>query len=375
MKVSASKPRYWNVVPVLGFILLSLLLITSCKKDQAIAPAKTATLSVQDTTKSGTSGGIAINSNSSASRSTGGKPTKSGTTTTTITTTTTTTTTAPTNTYTVSPAITLTGKHDIVISWISAPSISLTSCYNITIKHCNIGPNTTVGIPLYQCTNISIDSCSISNVSTGVYAILCQTVSVTNCQAKNMMGPYPRGEFVQFNQVSGGGNRIVNNRFENVLGQSYAQDAINIYQSNGLASDPIMISGNWIRGGGPSNTGSGIMLGDGGGSNIVAQDNILVDPGQCGMAIAGGTNVSIINNSIYAKQQTFTNVGLYYWNQSGLPSSAITISGNKINFTGSTGMLNNTWLPSGSLVPTGWSTNAYSSTLSGSILPATITSL
>jgi hypothetical protein len=93
------------------------------------------------------------------------------------------------------------------------------------------------------------------------------------------------------------------------------------------------------------------------------------------MAIAGGTNVSIINNSIYAKQQTFTNVGLYYWNQSGLPSSAITISGNKINFTGSIGILNNTWLPSGSLVPTGWSTNAYSSTLSGSILPATITSL
>jgi hypothetical protein len=379
MKITALNPCRKHAWFLVGIVTIAVMTITSCKKDQAIAPGA---LNDQDTTKTS---GLVINSNSSASRSTGGKPTKSGTTTTTPTTTTTTPTTttttptttapAPGGTYTASPAIALTGKHDIVISWISTPSISLTNCYNITIKHCNIGPSTTVGIPLYQCTNISIDSCNISNVSTGVYAVLSQTVSVTNCQAKNMMGPYPRGEFVQFNQVSGGGNHIMNNKFENILGQSYTQDAINIYQSNGLASDPIMISGNWIRGGGPSNTGSGIMLGDGGGSNIVAQNNILVDPGQCGMAIAGGTNVSIINNSIYAQQQSFTNVGIYYWNQSGLPSSAITISGNKINFTNSNGVLNNTWLPSGSLVPTGWNTNVYSTTLSESLLPAALTSL
>jgi len=35
--------------------------------------------------------------------------------------------------------------------------------------------------------------------------------------------------------------------------------------------------------------GGGIMLGDGGGSNIVAKNNILVDPGQYGMAVSGGS--------------------------------------------------------------------------------------
>jgi hypothetical protein len=226
---------------------------------------------------------------------------------------------------------------------------------------------------IFNCTGVTVDSCLIANVKTGVNAVQSQTIVFSNSQAKNMMGPFPSGQFVQYNNVSGAGNRIINNKFENVLGQSYAEDAINIYMSNGVAGDPITISGNSIRGGGPSNTGGGIMLGDNGGSYQLAENNTLVDPGQYGMAIAGGSNMSILNNSIYGKQQSFTNVGLYYWNQSGKASTNITISGNQVNFTSKSGELNNTWL--NGTAPAGWSTNVYNKLLGETLLPAILTKL
>ncbi|MGZ3776953.1 MAG: right-handed parallel beta-helix repeat-containing protein [Mucilaginibacter sp.] len=266
-------------------------------------------------------------------------------------------------------------KSNVTIRGLAVPSITLNNCTNIRIVNCKIGPSTIDGVMIYNSTGVTVDSCLLSNVRTGVNAMQSQGIVFSNSQAKNMQGPYPHGQFVQYNNVTGGGNKVLNNKFENILGQSTPEDAISMYQSSGLANDPIVISGNSIRGGGPSHSGGGIMLGDGGGSNIIAENNTLVDPGQYGMAIAGGTNMSVINNNIYGKQQSFTNVGLYYWNQSGKASSNITISGNKINFTNSGGEQNNTYLPNGSLVPTGWSTNVLSKTLTESLLPAVLTSL
>jgi hypothetical protein len=448
----------------MGAILIPLMFITSCKKDEGVAPDATTSISAENlghhkswsdtvhnspgavtgvtgtasatgsttgtttggtTTSGSTTGGTATSGSTtggtatsgstttggtatSGSTTTGGTTTKPTTGTTTGTPTTgstatgsTTTTTKPTTgtttgstttgstttkpatttppattvTYQASAAITLTGKSNMLISGLAVPSITLNNCTNITIKNCKIGPAGVCGVTTYMCTGITIDSCLISNVTTGVYAIQSQTIVVSNCQGKNMQGPFPRGQFVQFNNVTGSGNRIINNKFQNILGQSNPEDAINIYESSGLPGDPITVSGNEIRGGGPSTSGSGIMLGDTGGSYELAQNNTLVDPGQVGMAIAGGTNMSVINNSIYSKQQSFTNVGLYYWNQSGQASSNITMSGNQVNWTSSTGNLNNTWLPQGTTAPTGWSTNVYNNSLSESLLPNAITTL
>jgi parallel beta helix pectate lyase-like protein len=274
--------------------------------------------------------------------------------------------------YTTSPAITLNGGHDMVISGIITPSITLNNCYNITIKNCKIGPNKLTGIQTDACSNIHIDSCYITQVSTGVYALNSQGVSVTNCQALNMQGPFPKGAFVQFDGCSGGGNRVNYNKFQNIFGQSLPEDAISMYKSSGLDSDPIQIFGNWIRGGGPSLTGGGIMLGDQGGSDIIAEGNKLVDPGQYGMAVSGGTNMTIVGNSIYAKAQSFTNVGLYYWNQSGQPSSNVTIGGNRVNFTSGKYGINNTFLAPGNTTPTGWDTNILNAAIGESLLPANI---
>jgi hypothetical protein len=229
----------------------------------------------------------------------------------------------------------LINKHDTVIQGVSTPSMIFFKCSNVTIKNCRIGPGGKPGITLSQCTHVRIDSCYLYQVSTGIYAENCKAVSITNCQAKNMMGPFPKGQFVQFRGVSGGGNRVSFNKFENIFGQSYTEDAISMYNCNGAPADPIRIESNWIRGGGPSKSGGGIMLGDGGGSNQVAKNNILVDPGQYGMAVSGGSFMSIVNNTIYAKAASFTNVGLYYRNYTKLPSANIYIAKNAVNYTNS----------------------------------------
>jgi hypothetical protein len=189
-----------------------------------------------------------------------------------------------------------------------------------------------------------------------------------------MQGQSHSGAFVQFVNVTGTNNNISYNKLQNVMGQSNALHAIDIVSSNGTSSSPITLDQNWIRGGGPSNSGGGIMLGDGGGSNQVAKNNILADPGQFGLAIAGGSSISLINNTVYAKQQSFTNIGLYVWGQGGHTITNSTVSGNQINFTNSSGYVNGSWLASGEATPSGWSSNNWSANIGESVLPASIVS-
>jgi len=290
-------------------------------------------------------------------------------------------------TFTNSSVINYTGQHDITISGKriaggNVPAITLTNCYNVHITQNYLGNSTTIGILLYNCKNITIDYNFVTNVSTGVYAEACPSgaIVVNYNQFRNMQGPFPRGAFVQFNAVSGAGNSISYNKGENIYGSSYPEDAINLFKSNGTSSSPIMVVGNWVRGGGPSATGGGIMLGDSGGSYQVAKDNVIVNPGQYGMAISGGTNMTVQNNKIYSKAQSFSNVGLYVWAQQGDASSIpyisnATVSGNQVHFLSGQWGENDSYLGSGETTPTGWSTNTWNASLTESILPTTILDL
>jgi hypothetical protein len=283
-------------------------------------------------------------------------------------------------TYKISAPISLTGVSNLTISGDSieggtVPCITLTNCTNIHINHCKLFNSTTTGVNLSNCVNISVDSSYISNVSSGVYATNCQTIQVVGNQMKNMMGPFPRGQFVQFNTCSGAGNSVINNKLENIMGSSNPEDAISMYMTNGTAASPVIISGNWIRGGGPSTSGGGIMLGDSGGSYQVAENNILVNPGQYGMAVSGGNNMQVLNNQIYAVKNTFTNVGIYVYNQATTGCSVIIVSGNIVNWTNSAGVSNPSWDDGNCGTISGWSNNTWGAAITSSILPAVITSL
>ncbi|MFD0750812.1 right-handed parallel beta-helix repeat-containing protein [Mucilaginibacter calamicampi] len=263
--------------------------------------------------------------------------------------------------------------HDTTISNISIqnikqPCLKFSNCSNITIKKCTLSNSTDVAIFLYKCRNVTIENCYITNVSTGVYALESQGIKIINNTVLNVNGPFPRGQMVQFDEVSGAGNRVLNNKCENIIGRSFAEDAISMYKSSGTPSDPILISGNLIKGGGPSITGGGIMLGDNGGEYIIATNNVLVNPGQYGMAISGGKHIQITNNKIYSKRQSFTNVGLYVWNQNPLACGDNTVSGNYVNWTNSKGAAHDEWNNGNCGVVTGWDTNVWRASIDSTLI-------
>jgi len=250
--------------------------------------------------------------------------------------------------------------------------IKLSNCSNITIQNCKLGPSKGEGVFLSNCANITVTNCTMDSVESGVVADIGSGIKVTYNNVKNVLGPMPRGQMVQFGNVNGSGNCINYNTGENILGQSQPEDEISLYMCNGTAQDPIQVMGNWIRGGGPSASGGGIMTGDMGGSYILVQDNILINPGQYGITIASGHHITIKNNKIYSKKLPFSNVGLSAYRQYPIDTYSNTISNNEINFTNKDGVLNNMWNAGNAGDVLGWDTNKYNQSLTESALPSKI---
>lgn len=259
-----------------------------------------------------------------------------------------------------SEVINLTGAHDLeikgrTITRAGQTCITLTNCSNIRITGCSFTSGKARGIYLYNCQNITIENNFFSHVVTGVLADHCKgRIVVERNQFLNMTGPMPGGQYVQFNTVEGAGCSVSYNKGENIFGQGSPEDCINLYKSRGTPASPIKVIGNWIRGGGPSGSGGGIMLGDNGGAYQIAENNILVNPGEYGMAIAGGEHISIIGNKIYGKAQSFTNVGLYVNAIGGYKISHAVVKANRIEFYNAKNYNNNWWLADQSAKPEGW---------------------
>ena len=95
------------------------------------------------------------------------------------------------------------------------------------------------------------------------------------------------------------------------------------------------------------------MLGDndtkggGGGGNQICRKNILVSPGQVGIGVAGGDNILVQGNTVIGGQSDVSNVGIYAWNQSNAPGGTITVSNNRVSWTGKDGTPNNWWQGTG----------------------------
>jgi hypothetical protein len=283
---------------------------------------------------------------------------------------------------TASGPISYSGRSDLVIEGkafvasTAAACIQLTNCRNIKIQNCTFTDiPSMIGVSINGSTNIEITNCRFYSFRGGVYAINSSSIKVTCNYFETIKGPKPRGQIVQFNSVTGGGNRINYNRSEHTLGDGNPEDIINLYGCSGIASDPIQIIGNHLRGGGPSSSGGGIMVGDNGGAYFLVADNVLVNPGQYGIAAPSGSYVTIQNNKVYASQQTFTNVGIYVGLQSEITAgyacvpSTIRVLNNQVNWTNRDGRKNgfyNCPCCSG-ITSTG---NNFNSSINASILPA-----
>lgn len=260
----------------------------------------------------------------------------------------------------VSNPIVLNGQSDVIIDgkrFENSPgvSIKITNCKSITIKNCFFNRSVAEAIVIENSIGVTVQYNLFAWNTAGVYAATSQGIKVLNNQFVNMRqvaGP-KRGQFVQFNTVTGAGNEVSNNKGENFPGESDPEDMISMFRSSGTSASPIQIRNNWGRGGGPSASGGGIVLGDYGGSYIVADGNVLLNPGNYGMAISGGHYMTITNNKIFSKQTLISNNPLFIWAQAGAACSNNTIRNNRVTWINSAGIFNDGWNP-GNCTNTVW---------------------
>jgi hypothetical protein len=188
------------------------------------------------------------------------------------------------------PCIAIHGGADLVLDHVSlgpckGDGVSIDGhATRVTIRNSYVHDTTGNGVGTYQASGVTLTGSHFARISSGGYFAESTGVIVERCSVLNVQGPFPRGQLAQFNGVTGPSNAIRCNVMENRAGESNPEDGINLYVSSGTAASPIVVEGNRIRGGGPSTSGGGILLGDGGKTSAyqISRFNVLADPGQYG---------------------------------------------------------------------------------------------
>lgn len=211
-----------------------------------------------------------------------------------------------------SKPVSYSGKSNFTISGLSfsggtSDFLTLTNCSNVHITLCSFANANVWAINLSNCTNVTVDNCFFTMICKGVMAKGGSGINVINNQFLNLNEPVVyKGDFahfVQFNGVTGAGNRINNNAFENIYGVAvHPHDLINCFNCAGTSADPLQVNNNVMRGGmvdggwpGSGDTGAGITFDNG--TNIICQGNKGVNPG-CAFiqinTVSGGTHNNVI---------------------------------------------------------------------------------
>jgi parallel beta-helix repeat protein len=220
------------------------------------------------------------------------------------------------------------------------------------------------GVTFVNSNDVTALNNRFETVGQGVKALSSTLVDIEYNKVLNVQGEAPnfQGNIVQLDKVTGAGIRINCNVGDNIAGKSAPEDLISLYMSSGIVGDPIQVIGNRLRGGGPSTSGGGIMTGDVGGNYERVQDNLLINPGQYGIAVASGSNITVTGNEIYSNSFPFSNVGIYAWNQylsQGYGCSSIEISSNTVYYLNKKGSVSPYWDAGNCGTISGVSTNKF----------------
>jgi hypothetical protein len=230
---------------------------------------------------------------------------------------------------------------ELTVSNEAGDCVSVIHGRNVTVRSSTIGPCSGEALYLSEVAGADVSGNTVTGTGVGVLVHLSDSIAVDDNTFEN-----PGRNFVQFDKVNGPGSSISMNRGQSDLGASDVEDMISLFESNGTPESPIRVVGNQLRDGGPSQSGSGILLGDGGGSYQIADDNRLVNTGQVGIGVASGTEITVSNNKVYSEAQPWSNVGIYVWNQYPTECSTINVSGNQVNWTSAAGRENH-WFNGG----------------------------
>lgn len=272
-------------------------------------------------------------------------------------------------------SVTLTDCHNLTVISCDLRSVRLVNCSNIVIANSHLHDSPNVAVEIDGCTDVLVQGNRIERVASGVYAHQSQGVRVIGNYVQDVRGPAPRGQMVQFDKVVGPGNVIAHNYARNLRYRSRPEDAINLFQSSGTPASPILITRNYLTGdpqlgsAGMSPSGSGIMLGDAGGSYILCTRNTLVSPGQAGIGVAGGEFIRVEDNTIVGKRSDVSNVGLYVWNQANAPGGSVSVVRNRVSWINQQGRPNPFW-NGGGFHPVTVADNQFDSSVTALQLPS-----
>jgi len=208
--------------------------------------------------------------------------------------------------------------------------IEATGC-DITFRNCYFGPSIGVGAYIRQSTGtIRFINCLFASNSGGVFGEDCNGVNIQmdSCEIINPHGARNcRGQILQLANVTTANSYLKNSRGESFRGEGYTEDWVSLYISTGTAN-PITISSDMVRGGGPSTSGGGFMTGDSGGENQLVENNKLMNPGNYILACSGGNDIVIQNNLGYQSTFPWMNIAMYAYNVAAPSCNTVTVQGN-----------------------------------------------
>jgi hypothetical protein len=240
--------------------------------------------------------------------------------------------------------------------------IEIVGSNTVAVTGNNIAGVGEVGVKIQDSRAVQVRNNFVDGASTAFRGIRSSQVQLEFNGAINIRGRYPDGQLAQLDNVTGTGNRVQCNAADLSIGGPdpatttataliRTEDVINTWESKGDPSDPILIAYNRLKGGG-SFTGSGIMAGDGGGSNISVIGNRIVDPWNAGIGVAGGSNIRIERNRVFSSLPgLIAGEGFYVRNFSPSACSNITHQNNEINWPptdwSTAGWVQSYWQPAG----------------------------
>lgn len=257
----------------------------------------------------------------------------------------------PSGPVTLATGMTVTGLH---ITSSDGPCIRGEHVADVRITDNRIGPCGPTaegnGVDLYVASRVRIDHNAFDDVASALYVNgegSGEELVFDHNLATRLRGPMPRGQLVQLNNVHGGGHRVLCNVSDQTT-PGYLdgpEDHVNIFASSGTAASPIEIAYNKLRGGGPSDSGGGLLAGDFDSAYVDVHHNILVSPGQYGLAIAGGHDFRFLDNRVYSPDPfPWSNVGCYVWNQTdSAPCYGHEVRRNRVRYVNRDGVENPAW--------------------------------
>jgi hypothetical protein len=214
--------------------------------------------------------------------------------------------------------------------------VMVSSAKNVTIENCEIinsspptgnGPETSAGIiniSAYDSANLTVNHVTLRDGSSGMYLLESPGATITNVEGYNFHGPFPRGQFVQFDKS--GNSTLTNFYTHNDAAQSHVEDNISVYYSpnvkisNGLVDGNNSPSGVGVMFEGNSHDGAvhkvdAVRMGNGAFSsysknvtfeNARSFDNIAADQGR-GEPMSNALIWNVSNTGISIDNSTYTN--------------------------------------------------------------------